>query len=493
MLKLFIAPGLAMLAGVLAVGCSSAPDETTRAREGASPQEVASAPGGDGNLGVSQEKLALAKPSKSLRIAVVGAGPSGLMAADTLQGLGYKNVTVFEKNARVGGKVFSYKSGSNVTDLGAVFASPDYKVVLGLADKYGIPYEAYTNPQYILDENGVKQTAETFLAGRYSTLEILGATAAYAGVLALFSPINNQDGFATIPRQSDLYLPMNKFAAKYGITPIAEVIRSVMIGFGYGYYEDAPAAYYMKLMGWLVKPSLTKGLEQATYYSFPTGYQSIWDHVAAGLDVRLASEVTSIQRPSPTGAAVQITINGTQTFDFDEVIVSAPLNKVSSFMALKPKEAALFSKVEGLRYDVSVFGATGLTNGEALFFHGTANPAGINRTNVWANRAAGAPFVGYQIVKPDATQAEITAGLNTDVVAQGGTLAGVLLRQDWDNYFPHVSTAALQDGFAYKIEALQGDNHTFYVGGTLSFETVEHSARYAQSMVKSHFLPAFLP
>src|SRR4051794_11924770 len=112
----------------------------------------------------SEEPLgALFVPHKSLRIAVVGAGPSGLTAADTLQQLGYQNVTVFEKNDRVGGKVYSYRNGSTVSELGAVFASPDYSLVLGLADKYGIPYQAYDAKQSILDENGVRQSAQTFL------------------------------------------------------------------------------------------------------------------------------------------------------------------------------------------------------------------------------------------------------------------------------------------------------------------------------------------
>jgi protoporphyrinogen/coproporphyrinogen III oxidase len=34
---------------------------------------------------------------------------------------------------------------------------------------------------------------------------------------------------------------------------------------------------------------------------------------------------------------------------------------------------------------------------------------------------------------------------------------------------------------------LQGRNNTFYVGGTLSFETVEHSARYAKALVQKSF------
>jgi oxygen-dependent protoporphyrinogen oxidase len=426
-------------------------------------------------------------PRKSLRIAVVGAGPSGLTAADTLQQQGYQNVTVFEKNGRVGGKVYSYRSGSNVSELGAVFASPDYTLVLGLANKYGIPYQAYSTNQEILDENGVKQTPETFLTSHYSTLQILGATVAYGAALTLFAAIN-KNGFDWLP--SDLYMPFDQFAAKYGFTPIAELVRSIMIGFGYGYYETTPAIYYMKLIGWLLKIGGPKGLQPATYYTFPTGYQSIWEAVAQHLDVRLNSEVTAITRRPPLsgGSRITLTVNGTQQYDFDVVIISAPLNKVSGFMQLTEDEQELFSQVGSERYLVSLFGASGLPTNDVLWFHNFARPSGINHVNVWANRDASTPYVGYQIAEFSATPAQITATLAQDVAGQGGTFGGLLLRQDWD-YFPHVSTDALRNGFYERVEAMQGRNNTFYVGGTLSFETVEHSARYAQELVRKNFPP----
>jgi hypothetical protein len=427
-------------------------------------------------------------PRKSLRIAVVGAGPSGLTAADTLQRLGYQNVTVFEKNERVGGKVYSYRSGGTVTELGAVFASPDYSLVLGLADKYGIPYQPYAAKQSILDENGVKQSAQSFLTTRYTTLQLLGATVAYGAALTLFAQIQ-QNGFAWL--LPDLDLPFDQFAAKYGFTPVAELVRSVMIGFGYGYYETAPAANFMKLIGWLVKIGGSQGLQQATYYTFPTGYQSIWEAVARHLDVRLGSSVTAITRRPPFsgGSRVTLTINGRDNYDFDLVIISAPLNRVGSFMALTDDEQSLFSQVQSERYVVSLFAASGLTTEEVLFFHDNARPDRINHVNVWANRDATNPvYVGYQIAEPAIPLAQVTATLADDVAGQGGRFGGALLQQDWD-YFPHVSTAAMQAGFYERIELLQGRNNTFYVGGTLSFETVEHSARYAQALVQKNFPP----
>src|SRR3712207_3228117 len=66
--------------------------------------------------------------SKDLRIAIVGAGASGLTAAETLKERGYQDVTIFEMNARAGGKVRSHRTDGGVMELGAVVASDEYTV-----------------------------------------------------------------------------------------------------------------------------------------------------------------------------------------------------------------------------------------------------------------------------------------------------------------------------------------------------------------------------
>ena len=427
-------------------------------------------------------------PRKDLRIAVVGAGPAGLTAADTLRQLGYRQVTVYEARDRVGGKVHSLRRGSAVSELGAVFASDDYKLVLSLADRHGVPYGAYGNGQAILDEKGDKHTTESFLTSRYETPEILGATAHYAIALARFVAIQ-KNGFAGI--SGDLALPFDQFAAKHGFTPIAEMVRSVMIGFGYGYYETTPAAYYMKLVGWLVKLGPPRGLVAAQYYTFPTGFQSLWEAVAGGLDVRLNARVTSIvRRPAGGPCRIELTVNGSEKSQHDVVIISAPLNRVSEFLDVSDEERRLFARVKSDRYVVNLFSAAGLTREETLFFHDHARPAKIDQVNVWANGDRANPlFVGYQLARWDSSPEALTAALAAGVAAQGGELGAVHLRQEWD-YFPHVDSAAFQDGFYDRVEALQGRGNVFYVGGTLTFETVEHAARHAQELVVRNFLPA---
>jgi oxygen-dependent protoporphyrinogen oxidase len=457
-------------------------------------------------------------PSKSeSRIAIVGAGPSGLTAADTLQELGYQKITVFEKNDRVGGKVYSKNltagipgAPENIAELGAVFASADYTLVLDLANKHGVKTEAYGGAQTILDESGVRHTGESFLTSRYpEPTRLIAATAAY-GVRQAENFMSNANGFALGPNALDQ--TFDQFIAEPvpllgNIEPITEAARSVLVGFGYGYYETVPAAYFWKLLPWLMKIGGPKGLTPAQYLTFPEGFQSLWTKVAADLDVRLNSEVTSITRRripgrflQPSRDVVDISVNGGPSQEFDYVIISAPLNKVPSFVQFDQKDpedratVELFSKVKSLRYFVSVFFAGGLVNGEALFFHKNAFPDAINHVNVWANREPTAPFVAYQIAERGLSTDEVKDVLKADVASQNGVVVPVapgrdlLVQQEWDNYFPHVTEADMKDDFYGKVEALQGKKGTYYVGGTLSFETVEHSARYAKELVLKNFL-----
>ncbi|MCW5318113.1 hypothetical protein GTQ43_31480 [Nostoc sp. KVJ3] len=54
-------------------------------------------------------------------------------------------------------------------------------------------------------------------------------------------------------------------------------------------------------------------------------------------------------------------------------------------------------------------------------------------------------------------------------------------------YFPHVTSEAMQAGFYDRLEAMQGQQKTFYVGGLLNFELVETIVEYSKSLVEKNF------
>jgi hypothetical protein len=57
---------------------------------------------------------------------------------------------------------------------------------------------------------------------------------------------------------------------------------------------------------------------------------------------------------------------------------------------------------------------------------------------------------------------------------------------EW-SYFPHVSSEVMGAGFYRRLEALQGVDRTYYVGGLLAFELVETIAEYSRQLVATHF------
>jgi oxygen-dependent protoporphyrinogen oxidase len=454
-------------------------------------------PGADSDLGSDDtDSTARSRPRFGDPIAVIGAGPSGLSAALKLKELGYTNVTVFERENRVGGKVHTLNANGLAAELGAVFASPDYTEVLRLAQQFGVRYAEYTTPRFTLDEQGRKLTAEQFLGSRYTLAQLQAAVAAYASVLTSYRPYFDQNGFADLPDELTTKT-FQQFADEKGFAPIAELAKSIIVGFGYSHYDTMPAIYGMKILPWLVKVG-PGGLQQPTYYTFPTGFQSLWTAVASQLNVRLSSPVTRIERLSRDRARVTVDVGAdgnpandtTQTFE--AVIISIPLNRVGSIMDLYPHEQYLFSKVDTDRYFVSLFTSPDLTRGETVFVHDTARKEQINHVNAWGNRDPASPvYIGYQLVDDVITAANVVATLAADVVNLGrATFGSVAFQKEWPDYFPSISTRHAKVGpFGYfdLVEDLQGCGDIYYVGGSLAFETVEHTARSGRAKVDCWF------
>lgn len=420
--------------------------------------------------------------SSKQSIAVIGAGPAGLTAADTLRQLGYQRITVFEQGARVGGKVCTAQTPAGPVEMGAVIASAECELVLGLASRLGVAVAPYPVEQRYLDQHGVRHDAASFLASRYSSDEIRQAIASYGAALERYAMLRF-DTLAGMP--SELRMPFDRFAASHGFMPVAELARGALVGFGYGYYETVPALYFMKLMPWLFRPDGQGGLAPGRFHVFPQGFQGLWEGLARELDVHLGAAVTALERQP--GRPLRLTINAREQHSFDAVVVAAPLHTVAQFLPPGSADAALFAQLRSNRYLVSAFAASGLAGGEFLFLHQNETPERIGHMNAWANRNPALPmYLGWQLAAPDTGTAALHELLAADVAAQGGRLERIALQQEW-NYFPHVDQAALAAGFFEQVDALQGKAGVYYVGGALNFETVEHSARQARALMRRHF------
>ena len=71
------------------------------------------------------------------RIAIIGAGPSGIHMALALKQRGFKDVTILEKTNFVGGKSWTIDHRGSANEMGTVYLQPDYnETVIPLVKKY---------------------------------------------------------------------------------------------------------------------------------------------------------------------------------------------------------------------------------------------------------------------------------------------------------------------------------------------------------------------
>jgi len=55
-------------------------------------------------------------------------------------------------------------------------------------------------------------------------------------------------------------------------------------------------------------------------------------------------------------------------------------------------------------------------------------------------------------------------------------------------YFPHFSAEDLVNWQPYeRLESMQGENSTYFIGSLFNFESTENTAEYAQYLINKHF------
>ena len=81
--------------------------------------------------------------SSGTRIGILGGGASGLAAAHALRELGYRSITVFEREPDVGGKCCTLVHEGRSYELGAGLLTPAYRNVRALMREVGVHSQAH--------------------------------------------------------------------------------------------------------------------------------------------------------------------------------------------------------------------------------------------------------------------------------------------------------------------------------------------------------------
>ena len=407
-----------------------------------------------------------------LRIGIIGAGVSGLSAAHYLRQAGYRNVTVLERDPRVGGKCCSVTVDGRVYEMGAVMAHRDYAATLELMAAAGVE-AGPLGPFHYYEPDG--ETLELFPWYRVPRLAWQILVPYLWDTRVRFRHINDP-GLSDLPQE--LSQPFAGFARQHGLDSLPRAFSTAFTGFGYGWFDEIPTAYVMKYIDLHMIEAFYSSDRR---FAWPDGVQSVWSRLAEQLDVRTG---TTVRRVTRSDTVLVETDRG--DLEFDALILTSPLDQALDFLDASPTEERLFSAIRTYDYRVLLCRISGLPEGSGVL-PGNFLQRQFGHVLLWAHRGGDDPlYTVYVLADGSMTEEEIEHTCAADFQRLGAELEEVVLTRNW-RYFPHVTPEAMAAGYYDELEALQGTRHTYYAGEIMSFATVEQCARYSRDLVDRCF------
>lgn len=456
--------------------------------------------------------------NKDDRICIIGGGPAGTSAAMYLEKNGYFNYVIYEKTNRVGGKCLSplmkvkNEKGEweeRTIEMGAVMGCETYFAVHE-AEEFGETTHLDGPPMLrrFVNVDGTPQKMSIFtklkklmkvnkmsklLKKKYKGYDVTGHRGVAEGRYEGQCP-SPEMKMAHIEGENenlkDLALPFSEFLKKNNCTDAELVWKGPFTSFGYGYFDEIPAAYVLKYLdAYTVKQFLPGGY----LWTWKDGTESIWQGVNNHLKhpVLLNSEVTNICR---TEDKVFVTVNGNEE-EFDYLIICTPLEMFLNYGDPREEEKELFSKIQHKEYftmavrteegkcpDISYYFFDHMTNetiGHLMVFY-----------HRWYDNVQDQPLVTFTLRNHEGME-DVPFEKAKDTTIDDMKIAGCEVDKieridDW-YYFPHVNSSDYADGWYDKVEAMQGKDRTFYAGEVMSFGDMEETVEYSRDLVSRFF------
>ena len=446
------------------------------------------------------------------KICIIGAGPAGLSAAMYLEQKGYFNYTILEKEDHVGGKCHSPHYNGRRYEMGAIMGVPSYYAVHDVEEFCGIthdgpklnrnyknlkgkviePFEPKKNPLKIPRLLKMRKQLKVFgelLETKYKGYDVNGHRGVAEG---------RYDGYAVTPGREkisgenpnlkDLALPFKEFCELNGVELVQDIWIGPFTSFGYGYFDEIPAAYVLKYLDF----QTTMNFVKVNLWTWKEGTQYIWECLNEKLRnrARLNSDISSVERHD---GKVFVTVND-EVEVYDKIIVTAPLQFLPNYFDATEEEKELFSKIDYERYDVLAVETKPENHPEISYYiFDNMTPERYGHLMVYYRRwkdSVDQVITTYALRNHRGKRTYKTSACTKivlkDLEAMGNAASKVVNEKNW-YYFPHVFTEDYAAGWYDKVEAMQGMNGTYYAGEIMSFGDMDETAEYSRELVDRFF------
>lgn len=430
------------------------------------------------------------------RVAIIGAGASGIVCARELNKRGWKNVSVFEASNRAGGRTLTRVIPHPVTkepeyiELGTttILVGPVLDEILketGLNKEFenlpkvrvkNPPQEQDYHPFFMPTPEPISLPRKMIEMGKFiqaiNRVDFLDKPG-FSGAVGKGVSMPIEDWF----RQENLVLP--KFIA-------LPVISSGLCGCA---YDRVPLAYMVKIYKIMLRNPLWRNA-LTSFRTLKTGNNEIWHSAAKGLPIRYEQPVKSIRREN--GKLNVITKDA--SLEFDRVIWTGTLpaleNTLDKATLGTPgiaKSREHYGKVQYLRRGMFTYRFEGLPRNSSWIHtdnimrkeHGAPLACGNVKNTDW--------YYFYPWMRKDQSIAEVDLQIREFATQLGGRLTDMATEPAIWDYCPFFGSEHIEQGVFDDIERDQGQDGIYLCGETLSGITLPAVTEFAKDLIVRHF------
>ncbi len=432
--------------------------------------------------------------SRDMKICIIGAGIAGLKSAHKLKKLGYNNITIFESSDQVGGKIRSVEMDGRIYELGAIFIPKGSSTIENLVKEYNIKLTKYKRDLFFYSKG--KQVSQMKClrnnSGFFELMKCMFNVIGFGIKFFKYMKCIDKPGFTKI--DPELYKNFQSYLEKNKVGLFTEIAEPLSFVYCYGYLNSTPAFYFLKLfqigISFLIKDMLNSslGFRFRLLPMFDNGYQNFLKKIASEFNVKLNSRVTEIRRDD-NGDSCKIHVTSNEkTETFDNVIISSMPFDTLKFLDANEKEKELFSRIKYWYYQETLFRGDFDLRGAGLVMEKSFHKETKGFPSILSNfHMDNNIYLVYQMHDGTLSEDELKKKVYEMADILKARIDEIVLSMRIP-YFPHYVEKDLVELDPYnKLEDMQGENGTYYVGCLLNFEGSNWSAEYADQLLEKHF------
>lgn len=411
------------------------------------------------------------------KVAVIGGGLSGLIIAEGLQEKGYKDVTVFEKDERLGGKLHTiwYKGKSH--ELGAIFGLPSHTNLKALMKRLNIKADGPKLSRVNYNANGQK----IMPIPKEELEDFVKEMNRLPSVLAMYKSLENT---SVENIESSLMFPFSKWCDIHNFQILKTIYVHYFTIFGLGNIDEVPALYVLKIMNY---EHLMSFMELPEFVTWEYGVSSLIECLSREIkDIRLGQKVTDISLSGHETLLVQTQF---EVLEFNRVIITAPLDQFSYLQFWDQDMKEHLSSIKYQLFNVYAFIADKIPKGCGCVLE-NLSPSRQGHIIIWNSRwdacHGGGMVMLYAYNHPNNLKISSLDLIKGDLLKLGIQNPRLYQTKRWQ-HCPYVDTLALENGFYDKVEEMQGKNNVFLAGEIMSTLSMENCIRYSQDLLNRFF------